>query len=495
MIENLSDALVLFLNVYNMIALAGGIAIGVIVGAIPGMTGTMAVTLALPFTFYMAPVPSILLLVALYKGSTYGGSVSAILIKTPGTASAACTALDGYPLAQQGKGGKALNMALYSSVIGDFLSNISLIFFAAPLALLALHIGPPEFFMLMVFALTTVAGVSGNSLLLGMVSAALGLLLATVGEDLYGSFRFAFVPDMQAGLSIAPVLIGLFALPELIKLVVLRAANKDEAAPLGAQHVTRDEFMGSLRSILKGSVIGSILGAIPGIGPSSAAFFSYGEAQRSSKNGANFGKGELEGIAASESANNGACGATMIPLLALGVPGDVITGVMLGAFMIQGLTPGPLLFQTNMHEIYMLFIGMLVSSVLLFFAGKVTMRMFTKVALIPQTLLTPLVLLLCIFGIYSIASSTFDVAVLLVMGLVGFGMFLLNIPAAPFLIAFILGPMIEENLRRALAISRGDPAVLLSSPITWVFAVLIILVLGLTVRREFLKSKERRVQQ
>ena len=277
--------------------------------------------------------------------------------------------------------------------------------------------------------------------------------------------------------------------------MVLRAANKDEAAPLGAQHVTRDEFMGSLRSIFKGSVIGSILGAIPGIGPSSAAFFSYGEAQRSSKNGANFGKGELEGIAASESANNGACGATMIPLLALGVPGDVITGVMLGAFMIQGLTPGPLLFQTNMHEIYMLFIGMLVSSVLLFFAGKVTMRMFTKVALIPQTLLTPLVLLLCIFGIYSIASSTFDVAVLLVMGLVGFGMFLLNIPAAPFLIAFILGPMIEENLRRALAISRGDPAVLLSSPITWVFAVLIILVLGLTVRREFLKSKERRVQQ
>ena len=386
-------------------------------------------------------------------------------------------------------------MALYSSVIGDFLSNISLIFFAAPLALLALHIGPPEFFMLMLFALTTVAGVSGNSLLLGMVSAALGLLLATVGEDLYGSFRFAFVPDMQAGLSIAPVLIGLFALPELIKLVVMRAAKTDEAAPLGAQHVTRDEFMGSLRSILKGSAIGSILGAIPGIGPSSAAFFSYGEAQRSSKNSANFGKGELEGIAASESANNGACGATMIPLLALGVPGDVITGVMLGAFMIQGLTPGPLLFQTNMHEIYMLFIGMLVSSVLLFFAGKVTMRMFTKVALIPQTLLTPLVLLLCIFGIYSIASSTFDVAVLLVMGLVGFGMFLLNIPAAPFLIAFILGPMIEENLRRALAISRGDPAVLLSSPITWVFAVLIIFVLGLTVRREFLKSKERRVQQ
>lgn len=476
----------------NLLIMAAGIWGGVIVGAIPGMTGTMAVTLALPFTFYMAPVPSILLLVALYKGSTYGGSVSAILIKTPGTASAACTALDGYPLAQQGKGGKALNMALYSSVIGDFISNLSLIFLAAPLAVLALKVGPPEYFMLMVFALMTVAGVSGNSLLLGAVSAMLGLLLATVGEDMYGSFRFAFTNDMQAGLNVAPVLIGLFALPELIKLIVLRFTREEEAAKLGDQHVTRAEFRASLKSIVRGSGIGVVLGAIPGIGPSAAAFFSYGEAQRASKNGENFGKGELEGIAASESANNGACGATMIPLLALGVPGDVITGVMLGAFMIQGLTPGPMLFQSNIHEVYMLFIGMMMSSVLLFGAGKITMRMFSYVAHIPQTLLTSLVLMLCLFGIYSISSSMFDVAILLIMGVVGFAMFLMNIPAAPFLIAFILGPMIEQNLRRALAISRGDPSVLLSSPITWIFAVLIIIVVGLTVRRETRKFNARK---
>ncbi|WP_282602664.1 tripartite tricarboxylate transporter permease [Paracoccus sp. PARArs4] len=492
MIHDILTAIQAVATIQNLLIMAAGIWGGVIVGAIPGMTGTMAVTLALPFTFYMDPVPSILLLVALYKGSTYGGSVSAILIKTPGTASAACTALDGYPLARQGKAGKALNMALYSSVIGDFVSNLSLIFFAAPLAMLALKIGPPEFFMLMLFALTTVAGVSGNSLLLGLVSAAFGLLLATVGEDMYGSFRFAFTPDMQAGLAIAPVLIGLFALPELIKLIVLRADTREEAATLGAQHVTRAEFMGSLRSILKGSAIGSVLGAIPGIGPSAAAFFSYGEAQRSSRNGANFGNGELEGIAASESANNGACGATMIPLLALGVPGDVITGVMLGAFMIQGLTPGPMLFQTNLHEIYMLLIGMLVSSVLLFFAGKATMRMFQHVSHIPQTLLTPLVLLLCLFGIYAISSSMFDVAVLLVMGLVGFAMFLLNIPTAPFLIAFILGPTLEENMRRAIAISRGDPMVLVSTPITWGFAALIVFVIAITIRREIRKNNDRK---
>ena len=496
MLNDILLALYAVATVQNLLIMIAGIWGGVIVGAIPGMTGTMAVTLALPFTFYMDPVPSILLLVALYKGSTYGGSVSAILIKTPGTASAACTALDGYPLAQQGKAGKALNMALYSSVTGDFISNLSLIFFAAPLAVLALRIGPPEFFMLMLFALTTVAGVSGNSLLLGLVSAALGLLLATVGEDMYGSFRFAFTPDMQAGLSIAPVLIGLFALPELIKLVVMRAAKKEEAATLGAQHVTREEFMGSLRSILKGSVIGSFLGAIPGIGPSSAAFFSYGEAQRSSKNGANFGKGELEGIAASESANNGACGATMIPLMALGVPGDVITGVMLGAFMIHGLTPGPRLFQNNIGDVYALFIGILFSSIFLFIAGKVTAGAFTKISRIPQTLLLPCLLILCVYGIYSIGASPFDVTVLLVMGVVGFAMMLLNIPAAPFLIAFILGPMLEENLRRAMAISRGDPSVLLSTPITWIFAALIVFALGFTLRREIRKTKtERQVAQ
>ncbi|QDY71147.1 tripartite tricarboxylate transporter permease [Qingshengfaniella alkalisoli] len=494
MMNDLLLALQSVATIENFLIMAAGIWGGVIVGAIPGMTGTMAVTLALPFTFYMAPVPSILLLVALYKGSTYGGSVSAILIKTPGTASAACTALDGYPLAQKGKAGKALNMALYSSCIGDFISNISLIFLAAPLALLALRVGPPEYCMLMIFALTTVAGVSGNSLLLGVVSACLGLLLATVGEDIYGSFRFAFTDDMQAGLSVAPVLIGLFALPELIKLIVFRNPQVNDAMQVGFDKVSRSEFMGSLKSIIRGSGIGVVLGAIPGIGPSAAAFFSYGEAQRTSKNSANFGKGELEGIAASESANNGCCGATMIPLLALGVPGDVITGVMLGAFLIQGLTPGPLLFQTNLNEVYMLFIGMLVSSVLLFGAGKMTMRMFTHIARIPVTLLTPAVLVLCIFGIYSISNSMFDVVVLLVMGVVGFGMYLLAIPAAPFLIAFILGPMIEDNLRRALAISRGDASIFFSSPICWIFAGLILFVVGITLRREIAKSKERKAQ-
>ncbi|OKH86621.1 tripartite tricarboxylate transporter permease [Thalassospira sp. TSL5-1] len=471
----------------NFIAMAAGIWGGVIIGAIPGMTGTMAVTLALPFTFYLPPVTSLLLLVALYKGSTYGGSISAILIKTPGTASAACTVLDGYPLAREGKGGKALNMALVSSCIGDFISNISLIFLAAPLAMFALRVGPPEYFMLMAFSLTIVASISGRSLLLGIVAACLGLLLATVGEDMYGSFRFALTEDMKSGLGVVPVLIGLFALPEMIKLAVFRPEENTQAMKLGDNRLTLKEFRGSLKSIIRGSFIGVILGAIPGIGPSTAAFFSYSEARRTSKNGDRFGEGELEGIAASESANNGCCGATMIPLLALGVPGDVITGVMLGAFMIHGLTPGPLLFQNNIGEVYSLFIGMLFSSFFLFVAGKLTASGFAKISRIPQQLLLPCIVILCVFGIYSVASSPFDVAVLLVMGIVGFIMMVLNIPAAPFLIAFILGPMFEDNMRRSLAISRGDLGVFFQSWISWAFFALTILFVALTIRREWQK--------
>lgn len=490
--HDLLQAIVAVATPENFLVMFAGIWAGVIIGAIPGMTGTMAVTLALPFTFYMPAVTSILLLVALYKGSTYGASISAILIKTPGTASAACTLLDGYPLAQQGKAGKALNMALISSCIGDFISNISLIFLAAPLALLALKVGPPEYFMLMAFALTMVAGVSGRSLLLGMVSASLGLLLATVGEDIYGSFRFALTEEMQSGLPVAPVLIGLFALPELLNLIVFRRPQNTQSMALGDHRLPFSEIRGSLKSMLRGSVIGVVLGAIPGIGPSAAAFFSYGSARRASPRGDNFGNGELEGVAASESANNGCCGATMIPLLALGVPGDVITGVMLGAFMMQGLTLGPLLFQNNLNEVYMLFIGMLFSSVFLFGAGKVTVRFFSHIARIPQHVLTPSVLMLCVFGIYSISSNVFDVTVLLAMGVVGFLMMLLQIPAAPFLIAFILGPMLEDNLRRALAISHGDPSIFFQSTVSLIFAALILFFVGLTIRREWQKIRARR---
>ncbi len=479
-------------TVPNFIAIAAGIWAGVLIGAIPGMTGTMAVTLALPFTFFMPPLTSLLLLVALYKGSTYGGSISAILIKTPGTASAACTLLDGYPLAQQGKAGKALNMALVSSCIGDFLSNMSLFFLAIPLAHFALQIGPPEFFLVMAFALTIVAGVSGKSLLLGVVSACLGLLLATVGQDVYGSYRFAFNEDMESGLATVPVLIGLFAVPELIKFFIFRSDQSASATNLGDNKLSWKEFRPSIPTIFKGSFIGVVLGAIPGIGPSAAAFFSYSEAKRSSPRSENFGHGELEGIAASESANNGCCGATMIPLLSLGIPGDVITGVMLGAFMIHGLTPGPLLFTENIDIVYALFIGMLFSSAFLYFAGRLTAPIFSRVASIPQRVLLPSILVLCIFGTYAVSTSFFDVIVLLTMGFIGFVMMLLKIPAAPFLIAFILGPMFEDNFRRAMALSRGEMTIFFESNISIALIGLIVISLFVTFYKQWKQWNQKR---
>ncbi len=489
MFPEILEGLQLVATWQNVLAMAAGIWAGVIIGAIPGMTGTLAVTLALPFTFYMQPITSLLLLIALYKGSTYGGSISAILIKTPGTASAACTILDGYPLARQGKAGKALNIALVSSCIGDLVSNISLLFLAIPLAAFALKIGPPEYFLLMAFALTIVSSISGESLPLGIISACFGLLVATVGEDIYGTFRFGFNEDMKAGLGTVPVLIGLFAIPELLKLMVFRKIDKQEAIPLGENRLSFAEIRRCLKSILKGSSIGVVLGAIPGIGPAAAAFFSYGEAKRTSKYKENFGHGEIEGIAASESANNGCCGSTLVPLLALGIPGDVITGVMLGAFMIHGISPGPLLFQNDIQLVYALFIGILFSSAILFCAGKITTSMFSKIARIPQHLLFPCIAVLCVYGTYSVDNNPFDITVLIVMGIVGFAMMLMKIPAAPFLIAFILGPMFEDNMRRSLAISRGSIDIFFSSPICWIFIVLILFSLAMTIRGEIRKAR------
>lgn len=485
MIENLTYAFGLFLSWMNILAIGGGMLCGVIIGAIPGMTGTMAVALALPFTFNLSPITGILLLVGIYKGSIYGGSISAILIKTPGTPAASCTVLDGYPLAEKGNAGKALKMALFASCTADFISNISLIFFAGIIASFALRFGPPEFFTLIVFSLTIIAGVSGNSLLRGLLSGCIGLLLATVGLDLvYGTNRFSFGSfDLMGGLNFIPVLIGLFALPEMIDAATKNLSNEKKTSQLDSSNLSFKEYKQSFKTIIKGSVIGVIMGAIPGIGGAPAAFMSYGEAKRTSKNSNNFGKGELEGVAAAEAGNSGCCGSTMIPLLALGVPGDVITAVILGAFMIHNLTPGPLLFEQNIGLVYAIFMGMILSSFFMLFAGLISIRIFSKIANIPKTLLFPIVLVLCFFGAYAVNSSLFDVLVMIAMGVLGFFMLKAELPVAPFLIAFILGPMFEDNLRRSMLLSHGDLTILMRSPICWFFGAMTLLSIFFIFRR------------
>ncbi|MEM9637119.1 MAG: tripartite tricarboxylate transporter permease, partial [Pseudomonadota bacterium] len=315
-LDSIAAGLSLVGNIESFLALFLGVAIGVIGGAIPGMSATMAVALTLPFTFAMQPITGILLLLGVYKGGIFGGSIPAILIKTPGTPASSATILDGYPMAEKGEAGRALGMALWASCTADVISNLSLILFAGWLASFALSFGPPEFFTLILFSLTIIAGVSGDSLLRGALSALLGLLLATIGLDLvYGTNRFTFGdPNMMGGLNFIAVLIGLFAIPEILAMVWHPTAHVGKARSLGKNWVTFAEYRRSFKSIVRGSFIGVFLGSIPGIGAAPSAFLSYSEARRTSKNRENFGKGEIEGVAASEAGNNGVAGATLIPL-------------------------------------------------------------------------------------------------------------------------------------------------------------------------------------
>ena len=483
-IDSLFAGLQLVGNVEAFLALGLGVAIGVIGGAIPGMSATMAVALTLPFTFSMTPITGILLLLGVYKGGIFGGSIPAILIKTPGTPASSATVLDGYPMAEKGQAGKALGMALWASCTADLISNLALIFFAGFLASFALSFGPPEFFTLILFSLTIIAGVSGESLLRGGLSAMLGLLLATIGLDLvYGTNRFTFGnPNMMGGLNFIAVLIGLFAIPEILSMVWNPSSHDGVARSLGKNWVTFEEYKKSFKSIVRGSFIGVFLGSIPGIGAAPAAFLSYSEARRKSPNKENFGKGEIEGVAASEAGNNGVAGATLIPLLALGVPGDVITAIIMGAFMIHGLQPGPMMFILNVDIIYGLFIGLIVSSVFLFFIGSVAIRGFKYVADIPRGVLFPSVLILCVYGVFAVNNNIFDVGVMFAMGAVGFVMLRYKVPAAPFLIAFILGPLLEDNFRQSMLMSGSSGWVLFRGPITWFFWTLTVITVFAIVR-------------
>ncbi len=478
-------------NLESFLALFVGITIGTVAGAIPGLSATMAVALTLPFTFSMTPITGILLLLGVYKGGIFGGSIPAILIKTPGTPASSATILDGYPLAEKGQAGKALGMALWASCTADLISNLALILFAGWLASFALNFGPPEFFTLILFSLTIIAGVSGESLLRGALSAMFGLLLATVGLDLiYGTQRFTFEnPNMMGGLNFIAVLIGLFAIPEIIGMVWNPKADEGKSRALGNNWVTFQEYRNSFRSIVRGSFIGVFLGSIPGIGAAPSAFLSYSEARRKSKNKENFGKGELEGVAAAEAGNNGVAGATLIPLLALGVPGDVITAIILGAFMVHGLQPGPMMFLINADIIYGLFIGLIVSSVFLFFIGSIAIRGFKYVADIPRSILFPSVMVLCVYGVFAVNNNLFDVGVMFVMGWIGFFMIQYKIPAAPFLIAFILGPLLEDNFRQSMLMSGSSASILFRGPITWFFWLLTSITV-FTIARAGIKTRQ-----
>lgn len=475
MLQDLTSGFILFGDPFSILSLVIGVFIGAIIGAIPGMSTVMAISIVLPFTFSLPPIAGLLLLVGVYKGGMYGGAISAILINTPGTPAASCTMLDGYPMAKKGKAKEALEMSLYASCFGDFVSTIVLIVSASWLAGFALDFGPAELFSLVVFALVIVAGVAAQQMVKGFLAMSLGLALATVGMDMItGEERFVFgVTPLAGGLSLVPLLIGLFALPEVFQMYGRQQVN-ESVAQLGKQGLGFAGFFRYWRTLVRSSVFGVVLGVIPGLGPTPAAFFSYGEAKRKSKDPASFGHGNIEGVAAAESANSAVGGASMVPLLALGIPGDVITAIILGAFMIHGLQPGPLMFQSNIDIIYALFMGMLFGSLILLIVGKASIPLLGRILNIRPSLLLPGVLVLCVFGAYGVNKSMFDVLIMFSMGVLGHFMVMMNFPRAPLLIGFVLGPLLENALRQSLLMSHGDWLFFVDSRIALIFWVLTI---------------------
>ena len=493
--QTLGDAGTLVFTGFNLLVIPLGLIIGVCVGAMPGMSAPMGTALVLPFTFFMEPISALLLLLGVYKGGIYGGSIPAILFNTPGTVASSCTTLDGYPLTRQGKARKALDVALYASTAADVIANVALILFSGMLAGLALKFGAPETFALVFFALITVSSIAGDQIFRGLITTLLGLLVATVGmENFYGTQRFAFdIYDLWSGISVLPLLIGLFAVAEIMHLMLFTRRDEDyDVAPNagGDIHLTWAEFKPLRSVVVRGSLIGTVLGAIPGIGAAAAAFFSYDNARRRSKNKDLFGKGSLEGIAAAESANNGVCSSSFIPVLALGIPGGTAAAVIMSAFIVHGITPGPILFRENLSLVYGLFIGLMLGSAALIVIGLVGVRVFSRMVNIPPGLLMPSVLAMCLFGAYASESRMLDVYIMIGAGVLGLGFRLLKLPAAPFLIGFILGPMLESAFRDTLMQNSGNPLAFLDSWIAAVFWTMSVITLFFVVRGHMRKKPD-----
>ena len=488
MLEQFAQAAASVFHWHALAMILVGTVLGIVVGALPGLTATMAMAIFSPLTFFMPPLVGIPFLIGIYKGGTYGGAISAILIGTPGTASNAATVMDGYPMAQQGRAGKAMQAAIYASTVGDFFSNLILIFAALPLALIALKFGPPEIFALILFSMTIIASLAGRSLAKCMVSAALGVLLALVGIDpVSGASRLSFgFSDLQGGISYIPFVIGLFGLSEIFVQVSRRsgqlAVAKLKENPK-ANRVTFAEILGNYkRTVLRSCLVGSGIGILPGVGAETSCWIAYGMAKRASRHPERFGKGELEGVIAPEVANNAVCGGAMVPLLAFGIPGDVVTAVMLGAFIAQGLRPGPMLFTEHIVEIYGIYITMFISTLALFVVARLSVRLWVRVLQIPAGVLYPIVMMLCLAGAYAINNSLFDVGIALSFGIVGYVMRMGGFEVPPMVLAFILSPMLEQSLIQSLLMSHGSPLIFVTRPIALVFVVLTAVSVGLYVR-------------
>ncbi|MDJ0740504.1 MAG: tripartite tricarboxylate transporter permease [Gammaproteobacteria bacterium] len=478
-----------------------GVTIGVVVGAIPGINGPMAIALFIPVTYYMTPLTAIGFLVGLNKGAFFGGAVSAVLLRTPGTPEAAATSWDGYPLTQQGKGEKGLRMALYSSVAGDLLSTIVLIVIAAPLAAVALFMGPSEIFALISLALTVIAGIGTTSIGRGLAAAAFGITVGLIGtEPVTALPRLTFdVYQLGAGLSLIPVAIGLLAFSEI--LLQLENIKRQGAAAKCTHQFSKKfedrfiglkEFFANFKTLLRSSLIGIGVGAMPGLGAPVASFMSYDQAMKRSKHKEEFGKGRLEGIAASESANSSVVASSLIPLFVLGIPGNLAAAMLMGAFMIHGMQPGPLLFKENAQLMYGIYGSLVLASLFLLLVGRFGLRLFCRAVNIPSMVLYPIVIFTCLMGAYLGKSSMFDVGVMLTFGVLGYFMRKFDYSYVAFLIGFILAPEWERALQQVVIISENDPFMFFQRPVAMALMVLTLFVVVRTFWKSIQEGKKKR---
>lgn len=460
----------------NWLLLIFGTVWGILFGAVPGLTGIVGVALLIPFTFTLGPIEGLLMLGAVYCGSTFGGSISAILFNTPGAPEAACTTLDGYPMANQGFAGKAIGYALGASAFGGLFGTIVLILMAPPLAEFALEFGPPEYFALAVLGITAIASIGTKSVFKSLLSGMFGLGLASVGMDPLTSYaRFNFGSKiLLSGISFIPAIIGLFAMAEVLK----RSGEMRTGQILDTGGKVRTELptlkeMWSLKvALLRSSIIGTLIGVLPGVGATTASFIGYSEAVRWSKHPERFGTGIPEGIVSPEAANNGAVGGSMVPLLSMGIPGSATTAVMIGGLTIHGIVPGPMLMVQNQDLVYAIFIGMLVANVLMIFFGIKIASHFAKVLKIPYVLVGPSIIVLCMTGVFALRNNLMDLVVMLVLG--GFGYLLqeLDYPIAPLIIGLVLGPIAEVSLRRAMILNNFDIIAVMTQPIAGVMLLI-----------------------
>lgn len=470
-----------FLDPVVILLLLLGTFIGIIFGALPGLGTPMALAVFTPLTYSFGAVKAMVFLLGIYGGCVSGGSVSAILLNIPGTPSSIATGIDGHPLARQGRAGEAIGVAAIASAFGGIIGALVLSFLAPPIAALALSFSAQEYVALTILTLCLIGQISGDSLVLGLLSGTIGLMLATVGADAITAYpRFAFGSNyLQEGIPLVPMIVGIFGIGEVLDRTRQggRSGGKTMVHKIQSVVPRLPVLARLLKTIVRSSVIGVFIGAMPAAGASIASVIAYGQEKRFAKHPEIFGKGALEGVAAPESANNASTGGALIPLLTLGIPGDPMGPILMGALMLHGLAPGPLLFQQSPEIVSVVFLSMLFGAIALGVMGVSLAKVFARVIQVPQSVLLPSIVVLCFVGTYAIRNALFDVGVLLVIGLLGYGLRRVRVPLPPLVLGFILGPILESNLRRALLISGGDWSTFVLRPISGTILLLAVAII------------------